>query len=288
MRIGPTNRIRFWTCYLSSAFGSISRSFVSSLLCAGGVILLALAASARFSPSPHETALAASPQKPGAQVPFVGCASDGQVGPVSAPISKSMVLLIAADAAQRLAYYKAEEGAGVLAPRGWHCFCMYGSNGSSLYVSPQPIVPTDLLSTNWGGFGGPIIEITAEDGDTSGRFGVAATIARVFPAHREFVDKVMAERIWPASSFVFGPYPADRLIYRSNEAVEYQTPGNADGLGTESRLKKNATPISGVAILMGQTPDLLQLSVRLPQNLADLTPVIIQQTERDASRNVDR
>lgn len=97
---------------------------------------------------------------------------------------------------------------------------------------------------------------------------------------------MIEEGLEPASSFPFGPYPKDKLIYQSKEMVEYQTPANTDGLGTNSRLKKDADPISGVAILMGQTPDLLLLSARLSRNLADLTPVIVQQVERGAAHVV--
>jgi hypothetical protein len=44
-----------------------------------------------------------------------------------------------------------------------------------------------------------------------------------------------------------------------------------------SRLKANDDPIDGVALLQGQTPDLLMLRVRLPLKQRDLAPMIIQQ-----------
>jgi hypothetical protein len=287
MKTAPSRRIQFWTCRRSGAFGSISRNFLFSLLGVGSVILLALAAYAQFSPSAQAPNAAASPRKTGAEVPFVGCRADGQLGPTDAPNGKSRVLPIAAEAAKQLAYYKSEQGFGVLAPRGWYCFGVYGSSGYALYVSPEQISTEDLFSTTWGGFTGPVIELAGESGDTSGRFGVARVIARVFPAHRAFVQSVIEEGTEPADSFPFGPYPKDKLIYRSKEIVEYETPENTDGLGTNSRLKRDASPIRGVAILMGQAPDLLRLSVRLSPNLADLTPAIVQQVERDASHAVD-
>jgi hypothetical protein len=77
------------------------------------------------------------------QVPFVGCEADGQVGAVAAPKKAEKVVKIDAGMAQRLAYYKAEYSPGVLAPRGWYCFGTYGSNGSSLFVSPQLIKRDD-------------------------------------------------------------------------------------------------------------------------------------------------
>ena len=223
-------------------------------------------------------------RKTRALVSFVGCESDGQVGPLKAPFGRSRRMAIPAGAAQRLAYYKAEEGFGVLAPKGWHCFGTYGSSGSNLYVSPDPIHAADLFSTNWKGFRGPVIQVSTVNGGTSGRFGVAATIARVFPAHKAFVKKVVAEGIEPASSFPSGPYAADTLRYRGKNIVEFQTPADAEGLGTQSYLLKNDNPICGVAILFGEEPSLLQLSMRLPAESSDLAQLIIMQTEQEAER----
>jgi hypothetical protein len=222
-----------------------------------------------------ETSSARTAPTEGVSIPFVGCPSDGQVGPGIPPSGKAPIMPIGPEAAQRLAYYKSEAGPGVLAPRGWYCFGEYGSSGDTLYVIPQPI--------DGNRFAGPALEIARLYGGTSGRFGVARIIARVFPAHKAFVTSVIEEGIEPASSFPFGPYPLDRLTYRSNEIVEYQTPAQTDGLGTASWLRKNDSPIEGVAILTGEGPDLLQLSVRLPAELNSLTSFIIQQAERDAS-----
>jgi hypothetical protein len=222
---------------------------------------------------------------PAVRVPFVGCKSDGQVGPVKAPSGKSKVAPVDAKAAARLAYYKAAEGFGVLAPRGWYCFGTYGSNGETVYVSPRPIRGADVLSTQWKGFAGPVIEGSYQNGDTSGRFEVAKTMARVFPAHSAFVRKVIEEGIEPASSFPFGPYPKDELTYKSKEIVEYKTAPETNGLGTQSRLLKNADPIYGVAILAGDVPDLAYLAVRLPAEMDDLVPLIIHQAEKDVQRH---
>lgn len=108
-------------------------------------------------------------------------------------------------------------------------------------------------------------------------------IARVFPAHKAFVERVIAEGIEPASSFTYGPYTADTLKYRSENVVEFLTPAQKDGLGTASRLQKSDSPISGVAILFGkEEPNLLRLWVRLPPETGNLAELIIQQTERGA------
>jgi hypothetical protein len=223
------------------------------------------------------------PPKTSVTVPFVGCEADGQMGKLEAPRGATKSVSISAEAAQQLAYYKGDQGNGVLAPRGWHCFETYGSNGSSLYVTPQPINSENLFSNKWEGFIGPAVQLTALDGSTSGRFDVARIIARVFPAHRNFVRKVIAEGLEPASSFHFGPYPKDKLIYKNREIVEYTTPAQSNGLGTQSKLKQNADPISGVAILLGADSDLVHLSVRLSPDQADLISAMIHQAEHDAS-----
>jgi hypothetical protein len=188
-----------------------------------------------------------------------------------------------ANTARGLAYYQAVDVPGVLAPRGWYCFGVYGSDGASLFVTPQPIKADDFLSMNWSGISGPGIQISDTMGDTSGRFDVAQIIARVFPTHKAFVEDVIKEGIEPASDFPFGPYPQDRLTYRSDEVVEYQTPAQSKGLGTTCRLMQNGDPIEGVAILQGQTPDLIFLAVRLQGAANNFAPDIIQQVEKDSA-----
>ena len=151
--------------------------------------LVFCAAFAETRPALAQTKGTAAPVKTATvTVPFVGCASDGQAGPQAAPSGKSLTVTIPAGVAQRLAYYKAEYSAGVLAPRGWHCFSTYGSNGASLFVSPEPMDSKTLLSLDWKGFTGPAIQISVSDGGTSGRFEVAKVIARVFPEYKAFAQ----------------------------------------------------------------------------------------------------
>jgi len=227
---------------------------------------------------------AASAQTVAAHVPFVGCKSDGQTGPLAAPHGQPKLVHGDAMIVQRLAYYKAEYSPGVLAPRDWYCFSTYGSNGASIYVSPQRLTPEMFFSDKtWKGFDGPVIQLSDMSGGTSGRFSVARTIARVFPAHRQFARDVIKEGLEPAKDFPFGPYPTDKLAYKSKEMVEFETPAGSDGLGTASWLLKNDSPIKGVAILSGADTDCVTLSARLPSNLSDLTPAIIHQVEFDTT-----
>ena len=227
-------------------------------LCGIGGMIFALCAQPRLLAQQKEE----GPQPTAVSVPFIGCKSGGQVAP-EAPKGTSTSVRITAQEAQGLAYYESAPGLGVLAPRGWHCFGTYGSGGDALFVSPQSI-DTPLFAPGWKGFAGPAIEFAHRFGDTFGRFAVAEVIARVFPAYKMFATHVMEEI--PASPFTFGPYSKDSLTYKRTTVVEYKTPAQTEGLGTHSSLLKNGSPIEGVAILIGQTPDLLLLSVRLPRS----------------------
>jgi hypothetical protein len=225
----------------------------------------------------------AIPKQPPVSVPFVGCRSDGQTGPLKAPSGKNPVLPIGRALAQRLAYYSSAEGFGVLAPRGWNCFGTYGSGGQHVYVSPEPIDVKMLFSDKWDGFLGAAVQLDYRYGGTSGRFAVAEIIARVFPEYKAFAIGVMKE-LTPPDRFSFGPYPNDALTYKGKTVLEYSTPPHADGLGTRSSLKKNDSPVEGAVMLVERTPDLMQLSVRLPRDMAELSATIIRQVEREAER----
>jgi len=220
---------------------------------------------------------------PRSLVPSVGCKADGQTGPLKAPSLPGKYVAVGPEVAKRLAYYQAMDGPGVLGPRGWHCFEAYGSSGEALYVAPVAIGAKELFSGDWKGFTGNAIELSVDNGDTSGRFEVAQMIARVFPDYMRFVRRVIAQGVAPASSFPTGPYAKDELTYKSKEMVEYVTPADSDGLGTRSRLLKNSDAISGVAILSGEELSLAHLSMRLPEEMNDLMPVIISQTEQDVA-----
>jgi hypothetical protein len=204
------------------------------------------------------------------------------MGPLPAPSAPNESIEVDAAAARQLAYYKAENGPGVLGPRGWNCVGFYGSSGTTLVVAPGP--PVDITTMR---ISGAAIQLSVSLGGTSGRFTVAQVAARVFPAQRNFVQRVIAEGFPPASEFQFGAYPGDRLTYLNDHVVEYQTPADFEGLGTMSRLQQNGDSIRGVAILQNETrdlqhdpPDLLLLAVRLPSAMSALATTIIQQVER--------
>jgi hypothetical protein len=248
------------------------------------IVSLALALSVAYPLLAHGGSSAAISTQREVFVPFVGCKSDGQAGPVDAPKGGKKAVAISAEAAEQLAYYEAEYGFGALAPRGWHCLEVYGSGGGSLLVSPEPIDRARLFSKHWSGIPRSAVEVSVDDGRSSGIYRAAEVIARVFPAYRSIAVNAMRGFDPPANRLTFHPYPQDTLTYRSKSVVEYETPPQTEGLGTHSFLKKNKDPIAGVAILAGQNPDLILLSVRLPSDQIALTRVIVDQIEREVAR----
>jgi hypothetical protein len=216
-------------------------------------------------------------------VPFVGCKSDGQTGPLEPPKGKSQTVGVSQQAARRLAYYVTNQGLGVLAPRGWYCFGRYGSSGDDLFVSAQRIDTANILALEPREFAGPAIWISRTSGQGSGRTQLAEVIAAAFPKYKSYVTGVIEEFGQEPSSFPLGPYSKDTMTYKGETVVEYRTPGQTDGLGTHL-WRENPGPVDGVVILDEQSFDLLFLSVRLPSDLSDLAPAIMSQVEREASQ----
>lgn len=213
-------------------------------------------------------------------VPFVGCASDGVNGPAAAPVGQPVAIPLSAELARSIAFYKAGKGAGVLGPRNWHCFGTVGSGGSNLYVSDEAFDRNKVLGADRSKFTGSAIEVFDFDGASNGRLAVAEVIARLFPAWQSFADDLVKRESRPP--FPPGPYAADRITRKSDSIVQYQTIPNDHGLGNRGWLLANASPVDGVAILTGSTPDLRMLNLRLPREQQSLVPVIVSQFEHDA------
>ena len=127
---------------------------------------------------------------------------------------------------------------------------------------------------------GPVILFSHTEGQGSGTFEVAQAVARAFPKRWDYVRR--AVDLYLASGITYGPFPRDRLTYKSDELVEYSTPPNSTGLGTMSFIKPSNQSIEGFAMLQGPTPDLLLLVVRLPPEMQRLKWHIIQEAELEA------
>jgi hypothetical protein len=213
----------------------------------------------------------ASSAAPTSTVLFVGCPSDGQTGPEPAPKKPAKMPRVTGPEASKLAYYKSS-ALGVLAPRGWHCFGLYGSNGSTLIVTPEKH-GEDLFEPG-SDLKGPAIQLSVSAGDAAGRDEVAEVAARLFPSRKEYVEGVMAEGLEPRSSFHFGPFPTDTIRRYGDDVVEFETPANKVGMGTRSWLVSNGDPIRGLA-MMTSANDLVLLVVRVPKGQRGLATTIV-------------
>ena len=213
-----------------------------------------------------------------ADFPTVGCPQGGQLGPQDAPALPQSVRVIAPGGMSLpLSYYAAEEGAGVLAPKGWDCSGVSGSDGSILYVAPRKL-GAPILDRLDQVKAGPAVIRRFLIGGTSGRFPIARISARIFPRARTFVNGVRSEGI-DTSRYVFTPWRGDRLTRLSDFAVSYTTPANTDGLGTALGLARGRDPVSGLVFLSDieghdDGPFLDGLSVRLDRSDQALYPAI--------------
>ena len=199
-----------------------------------------------------------------AEVPQVPCPKDGQGGTVDPPeLPASRRLVLPLGAAGSLAYYTAhaQGRAGVLAPRGWSCHGLYGSNGDVLVVQPQGATgdPRDAS------YRGPFVMRSFSDGSTSGRFEVARIAGRLFPQARAFAEQVKAEGI-DDDPFPATPWPTDRIERLGDGVVAFETPGGVQGLGRQGKGDYAPEPVSG-AVAYGVSADgdpfLVQLKARL-------------------------
>ena len=197
---------------------------------------------------------------PGPQpIPFVGCASDGTAGHVAPPEGAPKTVALRDLPWGTLAWYRGDAGPGVFAPRGWKCRQWDGSFGSTLVVTPEPIISRRYPPPK---IRGPAVELEFAAARASSRFTVAAYAARLFPQRATgFVERVRREGLLPASTFRPGAYGGDALTYPDASVAEFTTPANQPGLGTGNYLDPTADPVRGVAILDDSNPDAPDITI---------------------------
>lgn len=224
----------------------------------------------------------------GLQVGVVSCPVNDPSGASRRQPGQLMSAPVQQDAAEQIAYYQAEHSPGVFAPKGWSCRAWYGSSGSVLVVTPKriqpPYFPLPMIT-------GPAVTVETSDGSGSGRFHVAIVAAQLFPEFgSEFITQVRQEHLLPDSTLDAHPYPDDQLSYLSDRFVEYTTPANHTGLGTDGLLQPSDLPISGLSILTPETPvtqeapatqeapvdSLTEVRVRLSAGLNAVSAAIMQ------------
>ena len=80
------------------------------------------------------------------------------------------------------------------------------------------------------------------------------------------------------STFDAQPYPDDQLSYLSDRFVEYTTPANHAGVGTDGLLQASDLPIRGLSILTldPQQESLTEVRVRLAAGRDAIAAAILQ------------
>jgi hypothetical protein len=172
--------------------------------------------------------------------------------------------------AEQLAFYKADDLPGILAPRAWHCFASGASPGFGLTVAPDPIKP-------FSGGRRPThaVHIGVTYSDTLGRFGVARVVARLFPVAWPYARQIAQEAT--ELDITFGPFPTDQLVYRGTHMVQFRTPAYKKGFGTEFfGFEPGEEPVRGIVVLAQPSGYVFSAAVRLPKNLSPLTSTIIR------------
>lgn len=226
------------------------------------------------------------------EVPFVACGATGQIGwePSSQP-QNSGIRLPARQAAQ-LAYFSAQEGIGLLGPKGWHCLGLIGSSGPILIVSPHELRQAFENDRTAEIERGPIVLWAFRSAHTSGRNEVCELIAPYFPQHIGFVNRVREIFDLPEDHFPSAPFPADVWSRKGVNTIIYRTPPQAEGLGTKLILKPSDLAIEGyVQIVEAQYPPnktpqvdgAVLLATRLPESLRPLAPLILKPVKPYAS-----
>lgn len=221
-------------------------------------------------------------------VPFVGCKTEGQ-GEGAVPASADQLPRLPAVQAARLAYYGLVSGNGVLAPRGWDCWGFTADTGGSTIVLPQPLDPKKFWSGKLS-IKGPFVIQSYTFGGTYGRFQVMDRGSRFFPEHpglkrlrqtnfELFDDRAETPGAKPPPAPK--PYPEKYLTRFSDTELSYRTAPGKAGIGTGGMIKPGVDAVIG-AVRIDLYPgydeiDLVDVSVRLSPDLADLTPVILGQ-----------
>jgi hypothetical protein len=209
-------------------------------------------------------------------VPSVACPANDQMGAAKPVTGEPMPAPVEQRTAEQMAYYRAEYGPGVYAPRGWHCRAWYGSNGGFLVVTPKPIPPPYFPVPK---ITGAAVVIDSSDRGSSGRFHVAIVAAQLFPVvGSEFIAQVKQEHLIADSSFDAEPYPDDQIKYLSDRFAQYTTPANRAGLGTAGVLEMSNLAVRGVIVLNleRETNTLTEVQVRLPPGLGAVAEAILQ------------
>jgi hypothetical protein len=223
-----------------------------------------------------QTAGAQQPLPGSIPVPLVDCPTNDQPGTARPRAGASMPAPVDGRMAQQIAFYRSLNSPGVYAPRGWQCRGWDGSNGTILVVTPHrlepPYYPLPVIA-------GPVVMIQTSDAGSSGRFHVAIVAAQLFALIAdEYIATIRQEHVISDSAWQPEPDPDDQIQYISDRLVQFTTPANRTGLGTDGMFEMSDWAVTGLIILNLERDvnSLTEVRVRLTPALNAVAATIMQ------------
>ena len=210
------------------------------------------------------------------QVPLVDCPTNEQPGHSAPRVGVSMPAAVDGRQAEQLAFYRSLNSPGVYAPRGWSCHGWDGSNGTILVVTPRPLAPPFYPPP---AIAGPAVMIQSSDAGSSGRFHVAIVAAQLFALIADqFIATIRQEHVISDSALQAVPDPDDQIQYISDRLVQFTTPANRTGLGTDGMFALSDWAVRGLIILNLERDvnSLTEVRVRLPAPLNAVAATVVQ------------
>jgi hypothetical protein len=214
------------------------------------------------------------------RVGFVGCPADGQADHIEPPTGLPKQVTIDGLAPGQISYYKGDLAPGAFAPAGWSCHSWYGSDGGTLLITPA--VPGSRSGSVWPETSGSAVELELSDSGASGRLEVAkygrlffpTTAAPFIDAWKELFPEIVSEES-------LRPFRQDSIKILSGVLAEFQTPPNANGLGTDHFLRASSDKIEGIAFLDKSQWNFVTLRVRLSEKTPGALRTAILQLNKE-------
>jgi hypothetical protein len=210
-------------------------------------------------------------------VDFVGCPSGGQAGYVAPPEGEPRRVTLTEVSAGEIAYYKGSMAPGAFGPHGWHCHAWYGSGGATLLITPEELDHAPGIA--WPAkTSAPAIELSLNEGGTSGRYEVARYALLFFPNAVPDFTRMVKEMEVDVSKSSPQLFAKDSVKPITGTMAEFVTPGDAEGFGTEQYLKPSSDPVSGIALLDISTygPNFISVRIRLRASSSRLKSALIR------------
>jgi len=104
----------------------------------------------------------------------------------------------------------------------------------------------------------------------------------------KFIERVESESLVPAEEFALGPYANDSVRYADSLTVEFTTPANKTGLGTERSFAPSQDAVRGIAVLATSGDwGMSILRVRLGPSMRRVEAAILK-LNKECMQRIDR